>query len=106
MILTALTSEQAKIIIVTAVAFLVSTVNAYYWNNRYVFQGDRHTWKQHLNAYIRTAACYALTGLVLAPAMKVWLVGMQVPFWIASLSTLVLTIPLNFILNKFWAFKK
>ena len=99
-------SDQSRVVLVTALSFLISTVNAYYWNNRYVFQGGRHTIQQHLQAYLRTAACYALTGLLLAPAVKLWLVGLAVPFWIASLSTLILTIPLNFLLNKFWAFRK
>ncbi len=103
--LTGWAHEQGKVITVTALSFVISTMNAYYWNNRYVFQGDRHTWRRHLAAYLRAAACYALTGLLLAPAVKLWLVQISVPFWIASLSTLVLTIPLNFILNKFWAFK-
>ena len=30
----------------------------------------------------------------------------QKPFWLASISTLIVTIPLNFVLNKFWAFAK
>lgn len=105
-LLTGMTSESLKVMLVTVASFLISTVNAYYWNNRYVFKGDRHTFSQHVRAYLRTAACYALTGLILAPAAKVWLVNISVPFWIASLSTLILTIPLNFILNKFWAFRK
>lgn len=105
-LLTSLTSEPLKVTLVTGASFLVSTVNAYYWNNRYVFKGNRHTLAQHMCAYLRTAACYALTGLLLAPAVKVWLVNINVPFWAASLSTLILTIPLNFILNKFWAFRK
>lgn len=105
-LLTGMTSETLKVTLVTVASFLISTVNAYYWNNRYVFKGDRHTLGQHVRAYLRTAACYALTGLLLAPMVKVWLVNISVPFWIASLSTLILTIPLNFILNKFWAFRK
>lgn len=105
-LLTGMTSETLKVTLVTAASFLISTVNAYYWNNRYVFKGNRHTLIQHMRAYLRTAACYALTGLLLAPAVKVWLVNISVPFWAASLSTLILTIPLNFILNKFWAFRK
>ena len=28
------------------------------------------------------------------------------PYWLASLLTLVVTVPLNFILNKLWAFRK
>ena len=100
------TGEQIRVILVTALSFLISVTNAYYWNNRYVFGQGKKTAGEHIRAYLKTAACYALTGLILAPAAKVWLVGVGVPFWIASLSTLIITIPLNFILNKFWAFAK
>ena len=103
---TGMASEQAKVILVTAIGFIISTINSYYWNNRFVFTGKERSAVGHLQAYAKMAACYALTGLILAPAMKLWLVNINVPFWIASLSTLLLTIPLNFILNKFWAFRK
>ena len=98
------TGEQLRVIVVTALSFVISVTNAYYWNNRYVFGQGKKTAGEHARAYLKTAACYALTGLILAPAAKVWLVGVGVPFWIASLSTLIITIPLNFLMNKFWAF--
>lgn len=98
------TGEQIRVIVVTALAFIISVTNAYYWNNRYVFGQDQKTPGQHIRAYLKTVACYALTQMIIAPAAKLWLVGMGVPFWIASLSTLIITIPLNFLMNKFWAF--
>ena len=100
------TGEQIRVIVVTVLSFVISVTNAYYWNNRCVFGQGKKTVGEHLRTYLKTVACYALTGLLLAPAAKVWLVGVGVPFWIASLSTLIITIPLNFILNKFWAFGK
>lgn len=100
-------SDAAKIAVTSALAFIVSVTNSYYWNNRYVFgKGERKTAFQHLAAYGKTVICYGVTGLVLAPALKVWVSGMGVPYWAASLGTLLVTIPLNFVLNKFWAFSK
>lgn len=98
--------ERAKVALVSALSFAVSTVNSYYWNNRFVFREGEKTPAQHLAAYIRMTACYAVTGLVLSPLIKLWLGGLGVPFWAASVSTLLVTIPLNFALNKFWAFAK
>ena len=98
------TGDQIRVILVTALSFVISVTNAYYWNNRYVFGQGKKTAGEHVRAYLKTVACYALTGLILAPAAKVWLVGVGVPCWIASLSTLIITIPLNFLMNKFWAF--
>lgn len=62
--------------------------------------------RQHLTAYLKTVACYGVTGLLLAPAIKVYVTALGVPYWLSSLGALVVTIPLNFILNKFWAFRK
>ena len=60
--------------------------------------------KEHLKAYLKTVVCYGITGLVLSPIIKVLLSNVGVPYYIASLGSLVITIPLNFVLNKFWAF--
>ncbi len=99
--------DRVRIAVVTAIAFAVSVLNSYYWNNRYVFKdAERKTFRDHLKALLKMAACYALTGLVLAPLLKVWIHERGVAYWLASLLTLVVTVPLNFVLNKLWAFRK
>ena len=99
--------ENAKILVTNVIAFVISVTNSYYWNNRFVFQSEeRRGFRKHASAYLRTVLCYGVTGLALAPALKMWLSGMGVQYWLASLATLIVTIPLNFVLNKLWAFKK
>ena len=99
-------ADNTRIVITSVLAFLISVTHSYYWNNRYVFgSGTRKTALQHLRAYLKTVVCYGVTGLVISPLMKMWLSGMGVPYWIASLGSLVVTIPLNFIMNKLWAFR-
>ena len=97
--------ERLRIVVVTVIAFAVSVVNSYYWNNRFVFKGGRTTLGAHLRAFLKMTGCYALTGLVLAPVLKVWISEAGVPYWLASLLPLVVTVPLNFLLNKLWAFR-
>ena len=94
----------ARKTIATAIAFLVSTFNAFLLNNRFVFTGGGQSRGEWVKTLLRTYACYALTGLILVPLMKLALTALGVPYWAASLLTLVVTIPLNFLLNKFWAF--
>ena len=98
--------ENARIAVTSALAFIVSVTNSYYWNNRFVFAQEEKTWKEHLKSYLKTVACYGLTGLILAPAIKMWLNDIGVPYWMASLGSLIVTIPLNFVLNKFWTFRE
>lgn len=100
-------SERLKIIIVTILGFIVSIINSYYWNNRYVFSDSQRTNKtDHIFAFLKMSACYAATGLLLAPVLKIWIHEAGVAYWLASLLTLFVTVPLNFIINKLWAFRK
>lgn len=101
-----LTAESARIIITSILAFVVSVTNSYYWNNKHVFaSGKRKTAAQHVRTYLKTAACYALTGLVFSPWAKTLLVSRGIPYWLSTLLVLVVTIPLNFVMNKLWAFR-
>lgn len=101
----AVESEQIKIILTTLLAFVISVTNSFVLNNRFVFRAqEKQTAGQIAKAYGKTVLCYALTGIVLAPVLRLWLVGMGIPYWAASLMSLVVTIPLNFVMNKFWAF--
>jgi len=100
-------AEQIRVVAVTLLGFVLSVCNAYFWNSHFVFkQEGKRTFRQHAAAFMRTVMCYGVTGLVLSPVMKIFLVNWGVPFYLASLATLVVTIPLNFVLNKFWAFAK
>lgn len=83
--------------------FFLSVINAFYWNNRYVFKNTKSDkWKM----FMKTLSSYAGTGLLLNNILLVVLVDIfHVAAWLAPLVTLIITIPLNFLLNKFWAFK-
>ena len=96
--------EQIRVVVSTGIAFVCSVTNSYYWNNRFVFGTGKKTVRQHVGTFFRSVSVYAVTGLIIAPGLKLVLGNAGWPFWLASLSTLVVTIPLNFLLNKFWAF--
>ena len=99
-----------RILWTNVLAFVISVTHSYLWNSRFVFKAGagRRTAGQHAKAYLKTVACYALTGLILAPWLKAVLSARPspgIPYWLASIMTLAVTIPLNFVMNKFWAFK-
>ena len=98
--------ENIKIIITSILAFTISVSNSYYWDNKYVFaSGFQKSIKEHFKTFAKTILCYGVTGLLLAPAIKIYLNRGGLPYWAASLLSLAVTIPLNFILNKLWAFQ-
>lgn len=87
------------------VAFILSVLWSFYWNNKYVFrenQGQRKLWKALLKTYIS----YSFTGLILSNLVSyVSIEWLGVSKFIAPLINLVISVPINFLINKFWAFK-
>lgn len=88
------------------VAFILSVLWSFYWNNRVVFtqkEGQRRNlWKALLKAY----AAYGITGIVLSNILSwLWISVLNISKYIAPLINLVVSIPLNFIINKLWTFK-
>ena len=101
----AATGDQVRVVVATLLSFIAGTVNSFILNDRFVFRAEEKQSRGQLaKAFVRTFLCYALTGLVLAPVMKVWLQSLGLPYWVVSPITLIVTIPLNFLMNKFWAF--
>ena len=83
--------------------FCVSVCNAFYWNNKYVFTNkqERNTFK----AFIKVVTSYGMSFLLSMVLMTVLVEGFQVSSYIAPITKMIITIPLNFVLNKLWAFK-
>ena len=99
----ALLYADVHYIIAYTLAFLVSVVNAYIWNRRFVFNkqasGGRKTFLKVFLAYGSTG----LLGMGLLYLM-VRYAGVSKP--LAQILILFVTIPVNFFLNKLWAFKE
>lgn len=87
--------------------FLASVINAYYWNSKYVFNVDVHEKGFRQKAFIKTFLSYAGTGLVLNNILLwIWIDFFKAPELLGPIINLFITVPLNYLLNKFWAFKK
>ncbi len=90
-----------------AAAFVLSVLWSFYWNNRFVFNeedgGKRSLWK----ALLRTYVSYSFTGLFLSSILLVlWVRLLHISEFVAPVINLLVTVPLNFILNKLWAFRQ
>jgi putative flippase GtrA len=86
--------------------FLVSVLWSFYWNNKYVFKADgtetRSAWKTLLKTYM----AYGFTGIILNNVLSyLWIEMLGLSKYIAPLINLFITVPVNFILNKLWAFR-
>jgi len=80
---------------------------SYLLNSRFVFQEEEEHEKQPwYKALAKVYASYAFTELVVVGVLlyvQERLFG--VPHYIATLVNLCVTVPVNFLLNKFWAFR-
>lgn len=84
------------------VGWVVSVFNSFFWNNRFVFRDSKFSWCQKLiRTYIAYGGSFIVGSILLALQVQV----LGVSEWIAPWINMVITIPLNFVLNKFWAFK-
>lgn len=94
-------------LVASLMGFLVSVINAYYWNDRYVFKTEDINRPVWWKVFLKTLMSYAGTGLILNNVMLIlWVDIMGVHEMLAPVLNLFITIPLNFVLNKYWAFKK
>ena len=88
------------------VAFVLSVLWSFYWNNKYVFRKGEGQKRNLGKALLKTYVAYGLTGIVLANVLSwVWINVFGISKYVAPLVNLVISIPLNFIINKFWAFR-
>ncbi len=87
-------------------SFLLSVLWSFYFNNRFVFSKDKpHTKKEILKILLKTYIAYGFTGLILNNLLSIlWIDVLGVSKYLAMLPNLVISIPINFILVKLWAF--
>lgn len=88
-------------LISNAISWIISVFNAFYWNNKYVFKSN-NSW---MSALVKTYISYGFSFLVGSLVLYVLVDMFNVSQYLAPLLSLVITIPLNFVLNKFWTFK-
>ena len=94
--------EGIDYLVAQYLSFFLSVVWAYFWNNRYVFDGSDKKW---YSKFLKMLLVYSLTGIVLSTA----LLYLMVDIWgwsklIAPIINIMIGLPINYLLNKFWTF--
>lgn len=93
-------------LIAQVISFVLSVAWSFYWNNKMVFvkeEGkERSLWKSLLKTYVS----YSFTGLFLNSILLVlWVQVLHISEFVAPVINLIISVPINFLINKFWAFK-
>ncbi len=117
------------------IGFSISTINAFYWNHKYVFSESTHALSAPeaktpiLRLFLRTYLAYLGSYLLSALLLFFWIDVLHIankmtPFShffkshgfpgfdntflgeaLAAFLNLLITVPLNFLANKYWAFR-
>ena len=87
------------------IAFVLSVLWSYYWNHRYVFvEGGQNT--NWIITLTKTFAAYSFTGLLLSEALLLlWVRVVGLSEFVAPILNILICLPINFLMNRFWAFK-
>jgi len=98
-------------IIANSLGFIISVLNAYFWNNKFVFNkkkenNEKDTVKQTLKKLAKVYASYTFTFILSNILIYVWVDLLHISDKIAPIINSIITIPINFLMNKLWAFGK
>lgn len=84
---------------------ILSIANAFFWNDRFVFTGNQRDAKSVLKRLGKTYVSYGGTSLLSTALLWIEVSALGISKVIAPVVNLIVTIPLNFIINKFWTFR-
>lgn len=84
--------------------FVISVAWAFFFNRRYVFRSPGAPWKESL---IKVYITYSITGIGLSSLLSfLWVNLLDIPKEFVTILNDLLCFPVNFLLNKYWSFRK
>ena len=90
-------------IVANVFAFLLSVLNSFFWNDRFVFKKNEGEKRNPFLALVKTYVSYGLTGILLQSLfLFLFIEKMAINKYGAQILCIVINLPLNFILNKFF----
>lgn len=84
---------------------VLSIANAFVWNDLFVFSGNARDMKSVLKRLGKTYISYGGTSVLSNILLWLEVALLDVDKAIAPMVNLIVTIPLNFIINKLWTFR-
>ena len=82
-------------------SWLISVGNSYFWNHRYVFSSSSFWLTSLSKTYIAYFLSYIIGTLFLYVSVSI----LDISEIVAPFFIIILTTPINFLMNKYWAFK-
>lgn len=93
-------------LIAQVIAFILSVAWSFYWNNKFVFTVSDPLKRSILKALLKCYISYSFTGIILNSILLIiWIQLLNISEFIAPIFNLLISVPINFIINKVWTFK-
>lgn len=93
-------------LIAQVISYMLSILWSFYLNNKYVFKQQENHKRNIIRALLKTYISYSFTGIFLNSLLSIfWVEILHLSKVIAPCINLLISIPVNFIINKFWAFR-
>ena len=84
--------------------FVISVAWAFVLNRRFVFRTPGAPWKESL---IKVYITYSITGIGLSWLLSLlWVRVLHIPKEVVTILNDTVCFPVNFLLNKYWSFRK
>ena len=97
---------DADYLVAQLIGYILSIFWSFYWNRKYVFAEGQNVvpWYQ---ALMKSFIAYSFTGVFLNSVLSfLWVEIVGLSKVVAPVINLLINVPVNFVMNKFWAFKK
>lgn len=82
--------------------YAVGIVNSFFWNSKLVFS---HSREAKGLAFVKMCACYGITYVIQMGLLYAFVEWLSMTEWLAPVVAIIITTPINFVLNKLFAFK-
>lgn len=89
-----------------AMGFVTGTLNAYWWNSHFVFQKEARQSGTGVKALLKSFLSYGATFLLSSALLYLQVQLLGISEMIAPVVNVMITTPLNFVLNKLWIFAR
>lgn len=87
------------------IGYVVSILNSFFWNNTYVFKGESEVKQSWWKTLGKTFISYLGTLILSTVLLMLWVDVLHIPEFLAPIINIMITTPINFWVNKFWAYR-
>lgn len=82
--------------------FITGSLNGYIWNKIWVFKSSKKNGSSIIKFYLTYLGTWFLSALLL----YIWIEVFKISDIIAPVINVFITTPINYLLNKYWVFKR